>query len=470
MSSDHSQAGEQDQGPEPVVEGQPTPAGTFTRSLGPVAVTAQGVAAIGLTGTAMVNIPQAVALVGDNTWICFLVASLVILLITETLITFKKVPAAADGIAGFVRDRFGERPGNLAAWSLLLGYVGNSLCCLTVFGVFLDHFFRRFGLGAWPVLGFLVGGLVCYAMARKDVQMSAMTMLGTESLSVLVVLGLCGLILVSLGQHTPASGSLPVEARTLADFQKALMIAVLSFVGFESTATLGQETIDPLKTVPRSLRWSVWISAGLFLVWAVVLGIGLEWLPAHEQGRNNALILLTDQMQYPWAGTLISLGGFVCFFGATLANLTAQGRVTCALAERGYLPARLAVIDRHTHTPAAALTASSVVVIAVCCLLSFCNLKPPEMFDSTGFFAVLGFLFCYLMVALTACFPGGHQAGWWWRFLPVITTVVLLAVSIGFVVGSAWSMFWVIMSFFVLIMVGGWRAWSFRGGTHAGRS
>ena len=436
----------------------PSPA-SFRRSLGTVGLTAQGLAAIGLTATAMVNIPQIVELVGAKTWLCYLAASLVIVLMCETVILFRKVPAAADGIAGFVRDRFGDRPGNLTAWMLLLGYAGNSLNCLTVFGYYLDYFLSRTGLSTLPVMGFLIGGLLCYALARRDVKLSAMTMLGTETLAVIVVVVLCLLVLAGSGK--PARLPEVLESATSFDsFQRGLILAILSFVGFESTATLGLETVDPLKTVPRSLRWSVWISAGLFLFWAYVLSEGLRWLPTDQQSRKDALILLADEMKHPRAGTLINLGGFVCFFGATLANLMALGRVIFALAGRGYLPASLAGVNPRLRTPVPALIVASVIVTLVCSLLSLAGLNVVEMFDATGTFAVLGFLSCYLVVAVTAAFPHSTERNGFWQWsLPVLTTLALLAVSASFLVGSVGSSLVVLICFAVLLAMGALRAY-----------
>lgn len=448
--------------------GQPGPRpATLRRSLGIVGVTAQGVAAIGLTATAMVNIPQIIDLVGSKTWVCYLAASLVIVLVCETLLTFRQVPGTADGIAGFVRDRFGDRVGNLAAWALLLGYVGNTLNCLTVFGYYLDVFCRRAGVGVWPAAGFLVGGFLCHQLARRGVSLSAATMLWTEVLAVVAVVALCTLILAGVGKPAvvPDVRETPEAFGVL---QQALILAILSFVGFESTATLALETVDPLRTLPRSLRLSVWISATLFLFWASVLGVGIRWLPVDEQTRKNALILLADEMRRPGAGALINVGAFLCFFGATLANLTALGRVILTLAERGYLPGRLAFIDPTMRTPTRSLGVASAVVTATCCLLSLAGLSIGRMFDDTGSFAVLGFLSCYLMVAVTAAVPRAESAANSGRVLPIVTTLVLLAVTGFFLAGSTGTSSLVVLCFVALLVTGAGRAWWTRGSATIG--
>ena len=431
---------------------EPAHPAALRRCLGPLAVTAQGIAAIGLSGTAVINIPQIIASAGNSTWLCYLAAFLVVLLVTETLILFRQLPATAEGIACYVRDGLGDRLGNLAGWTLLLGYAGSSICCLAVFGQYLDLFCGRLGFGVPTLVGVLAGGLFCLALARRGAGLSAMTMLASESISVLVIIALCGLILLRV-QHSVTTIDFFQTADSFSTLQNGMVLAVLSFVGFESTATLGQEALDPLRTVPRALRTSVWISGCLFLFWAFVLNLGLAWLPASQRGENTALVLLADHMGRPGAGALIGLGGFLCFFGATLANLMACGRVVYSLAGRGLLPAYLAGIHPRLHTPVAALAACSGIVISICCGLLLRGLHASQIFDSAGSFGVLGFLCCYLLVAMAAWRISWRQ-GWWQTLLPGCTAAVLLAITASFLLTSGSSLAGVIGLFIVLLSAG----------------
>jgi len=80
------------------------------RCLGPVAVTAQAVATIGLTLTAVINIPEAMRSAGRATWISYAVALAAVLLVSETLVLFRRLPARPSGIAGYVEAGLGPRP------------------------------------------------------------------------------------------------------------------------------------------------------------------------------------------------------------------------------------------------------------------------------------------------------------------------------------------------------------------------
>ncbi len=100
------------------------------RCLGPVAVTAQAVGTVGLTLTAVFNIPEAMRSAGS-----------------------------ANGIAGYVGAGLGPRLGALASWALLLGYGATLLGCFVFFGMFLEQLALHLGLPLPRLLAYLAGGV-----------------------------------------------------------------------------------------------------------------------------------------------------------------------------------------------------------------------------------------------------------------------------------------------------------------------
>ncbi|MFM8967075.1 MAG: hypothetical protein ACKOGI_03790 [Vulcanococcus sp.] len=108
------------------------------RSLGPVAIGAQAVGTVGLTLTAVINIPAAAAVAGRATWIAYAIALVAIALVSETLVLFRHQPAGAAGIAGYVEQGLGGAMGRLACWALLLGYGATLLACLAFLGFYLE--------------------------------------------------------------------------------------------------------------------------------------------------------------------------------------------------------------------------------------------------------------------------------------------------------------------------------------------
>ncbi len=371
------------------------------RCLGPVAVTAQAVATIGLTLTAVINIPEAMRGAGRATWISYLIALAAVLLVCETLVLFRRLPAGASGIAGYVRVGLGPRAAALATWALLLGYGASVLACLAFFGFYLDRVLLHAGLHCPQVVGFLLGGLACFELARRDVKLSTHTMLVTESISVVIVLGLTVLVLVHGGPAADLRAADPIGDHWH-QVRAGLMIAALSFIGFESAANLGGEALHPERAVPRAMRLAVGTAGVLFLFWAIFLPEGLGWLPAAQRLSLDPVSDLAERLGQPGAGLWIKIGAFLCLFGSSLGSLTALARVTYALAEERLLPARLTRVHPRFGTPAAALFAVAVPVLGGGGLVVVKGLSASQLFDLFGGFAVLGFLLVYGLVALSS--------------------------------------------------------------------
>ena len=424
------------------------------RCLGPLAVTAQAVGTVGLTLTAVINIPQVVAGAGHSTALCYASAFAVILLVSETLVLYQHQHAGADGIAGYVQCSLGIRLGRLGTWTLLLGYGATLVACLAFLGFYLNRLLLHLGLPLAPGLCVLLGGLLCLELARRDVRLSTRTMLVTESLSALIVLGLCLQVLQHGGVRADLAALNPV-GDTPAQLRSGLMAAVLSFIGFESAATLGAESVRPERAVPQALRRAVLLAGGLFLVWAVVLSEGLSWLSPQQRHGLDPISQLADQLGQTGAGDLIKLGALLCLLGTCIGCLTALGRVSFALAEQQVLPAALALVHPRFRTPDVALWSLGLPSVLLASGAVSVGLSSSTVFNQFGSFSVLGFLLIYGMVAagsLLRPLKGFNRRR---RLLVGGTALVaLLALSAAFVSGLMVDQQPVLLLFLLLLAVG----------------
>ena len=373
------------------------------RCLGALPTTGQALATVGLTITAVINIPAALAAgSGRATWLCYAIALVAMLLVVETLVLFRRHPARADGIAGYVDAGLGRRPSTLAAWALFFGYGALFVGCLSFFAAYLASLLAALGLALPVLLLFGLGGAGALQLARRDVPVSATTMLVSETLSVLLVMALCGLVVLAASGGSsppPPPGAGPPLG---ADVGAGLMAAVLSFIGFESAANLGEEVNQPQQAIPLALRASVLLAGGVFLFWAVVLTEGLSWLPLAVRQETDPLLALSDLLRWPLAGRLVELGAALSLFGTSLGSLTAMGRLGWVLARVEVLPAELATVNGRFGTPAKALAASALPALGLGAVLLLAGQTPQTLYNTFGGGAVLAFLLVYGLVALAA--------------------------------------------------------------------
>ena len=155
---------------------------------------------------------------------------------------------------------------SIAAWSLLLAYVGTAASVIGGFYHYFLVFIRR--PGHHPVLGALLAVLVtgvCIWIACRDVKISARLMLWIEVTSLLMIVVVVALVLAHQGFHID-SDQLHLRGMTGSGLRLGLVLALFSFVGFESATTLGAEARDPLKTIPRAVIQSAILGGVFFIV------------------------------------------------------------------------------------------------------------------------------------------------------------------------------------------------------------
>ena len=429
------------------------------RCLGPVAVTAQAIGTVGLTLTAVFNIPEAMRTAGSATWISYALALVVVLLVGETLVLFRQLPGSPNGIAGYVSAGLGPRTGAVASWALLLGYGATLLGCLVFFGFFLEQLALHLGLQAPRLLAYLIGALGCLELARRDVQLSTRTMMVTESLSALIILSLTAAV-VRQGWGAPDLAAINPLNDTAAQVRSGLMVAVLSFIGFESAANLGSEALQPERAIPRSIRTAVLIAGGLFVVWGAFLPEGLAWLPAAARQGLDPLSALADRLGIPGAGLWIKVGALLCLFGTCIGVLTALARLLFGLAEQQLVPAPLARVHPRFGTPSCALLAAGLPLVAGGALVVQRNLTINQIFGLFGGFTVLGFLLVYGLVALSSLrvsLPGNTRA----RQLLVGGTALaaVSAMAVAYLSGTVGQQNGMLITFAGLLLIGVLRVW-----------
>jgi amino acid transporter len=150
-----------------------------------------------------------------------------------------------------------------AGWSLLLAYIATGSSVIGGFYHFGNLLLKdATGHGAASALLALLVTALSGWVAWRDVKISARLMLWIEAAFVSLILVLIALVLLRQGWHLDwrqfqlrgMSGSGP---------RLGLVLALFSFVGFESTTTLGSEARNPLRTIPRAVIQSA-LLAGPF--------------------------------------------------------------------------------------------------------------------------------------------------------------------------------------------------------------
>lgn len=376
------------------------------RCLGLTSVTGQAVASIGLTGTVVINIPAIYPASGQSTWLCYAAALAVVLFVAMVLNCFTRRTSGPGALAAFVECGLGRNTGVFTGLLLVLTYGGVLVCLI---GGFADNAIALFQAMNLPVhrptipLITIFCGAGCWLLARRGVRESILLMLVTEAVAVVIILLLCGVILF---HESPASAGVAFrfDREAFSAIPAGLTLAILSFTGFESAATLGSESLVPQRTIPRAIVVAPWIAGSFFIFAAFVLGLGFQAAPPSIAQADNAVELLAASYGLAKAGAVLAAGGCICFFGAALAILTALARILFFLGTVRVFPAFLGHIHSRFQTPHLAALAGMLAAVTCCLVCEAFGVTPLGIFSLLGTFATCGFLFAYLLVTLAAPF------------------------------------------------------------------
>lgn len=403
--------------------------------LSPTQTLAQSISTIAPSTSPTITVPLVAVLAGNGTWLAYLIALGGILLIAGCISRFGRYSASPGSLYKYTSESLPPWAGTLAAWSLLLAYIGTGA---SVAGGFVSYA-QMLAMGAtghallpgvgWGIL--VIG--VSMLLACRDVQLSTRLMLWIEVVAVLSIVAVLVLVLARHGLHIDHA-QMHLQGVTPGGIRLALVLALFSFVGFESATTLGHEVRNPLRTIPRAVMQSALLGGGFFLLATYTETLGFNTAGLSLGASDAPLRVLSLQVHVPALGTLIDLAVFVSLFACTLACITAAARVMLLMAHNGIAHKWLL---RGTHTPQhapvdAVMVSGMLIMIPVCGLVGR-GVSGFDIYGWMGSMAVYGFLTAYALacVALPAFLWKRKELTGGMVILPAAATIAILLALVG---------------------------------------
>jgi amino acid transporter len=379
------------------------------------------------------TIPLVFALAGNGTWFVYLLTTAAMLLVGFCISRFARMSASPGSLYTYTADTLRPSLGAVAAWALLLAYVatGASVAggALYYGNVLLGQFFTWTppALVTLAIVFVLTG-----AIAFRDVKLSAEMMLWIEIVSVSLIAIVLALLLTRYGLRLDMN-QLRLRGVTLTGMGPALVLAMFSFVGFESATTLGAEAREPLKTIPRAVIQCAILAGVFFMLCAYSEVLGFQGETGKLSDSTSPLHVLARKAGVSPLGTAIDIGAFVSMFACVLACTTAAARVLLRMAHSGLIPDIFGRTHKRFGTPGAGVVLTCVVMFAATAALATYGVGGTDMYGWLGSVSVFGFLTAYALVAVSLPFArkalGQHShtitaVSW-------ITVLVMVAGAVG---------------------------------------
>src|SRR6516164_7088495 len=228
-----------------------------------VELLAQNIALISPTMTAALIVPLMFSNTGNVSWLSYAVGTLMLLFVAFNLNQFAKRKTNGGSMYSHAISGLGYSGGAICGWCLVWAYLFIGLAGTTGFAIFAQKLLEMIHVSVPPVALFALCIGTSFVLAYKDIRISTLVMLGLEAFSCFFILVLC---LIVLGHHpAPDSAQFSFEGVSLSSLGMGVVVAIFSLVGFESSTAFGEEAVNPLKTIPRSIVWSLIITASFFV-------------------------------------------------------------------------------------------------------------------------------------------------------------------------------------------------------------
>ena len=213
------------------------------------------------------------------------------LCLASVIIRFTRRMASAGGVYTYSSRGSGPGGGFIAGWLYAGGFAAGISFVMIISGFFLNqvmaaHVGIHFGADGW-FWWFLILMALLTAIALLDVRISTRTQLviGVASVAAIVLL-----LVIVLAKGGDAGVTLkpfdPGRLPSVHGLFLAVVLAFTGFIGFEAAASLGEETADPLRVIPRAILMAIGVGIVyyVFLSWVMAVGFGVAHI---DNGRRT---------------------------------------------------------------------------------------------------------------------------------------------------------------------------------------
>ena len=385
----------------PEVEARQSISGLRSECLKFPEVIAQSIANIAPTVTPTINAALVFASAGTGTWFAFVIATVGLFFVCLNINQFARRSASPGSLYAYIARGLGPTAGVITGWSLILAYLFTAMAVMSGFANYADILLSAIGLHVSTIFLYAICTGVAWYVAYRDIELSTIMMLGLEGISVGLIL-ILGLII--LGKHGFAvdASQLTLQGTNPGNVVLGLVLAVFSYVGFESATTLGDEAKNPLKNIPRAVIVSTVVSGIFFIIISYIEILGFEGAKVTFDKSTAPLNDLANFAGVGFFGVLISLGAVVSFFACTLASINAGSRIFFSMGRHGIFHSLVGRTHGGHETPHIAVTIAALLVFLAPASTTLFGVKVLDNYGYFGTVATYGFLVAYILVSIAA--------------------------------------------------------------------
>jgi amino acid transporter len=393
---------------------------------------------------ANINPQASAATAGRAVPLTFLIAAVGVLLVAYTFVRLCQYYHHSGSVYAFVGAILGPRAGVVAGWGLLGTYTFYAVVTSSAAGIFGTAFLSA--VGAWPHppswAPFLLAGVaiaLTLAVAIFPARRGTNVLLTVEGATVALILIVTVVVLVRLlagnapgGHHFTLTVFAPTPGTSFSPLFLGVVFGFLSFAGFEAASTLGEETTNPTRDIPRAILGTAVFGGIYFVVVTAIEMMGFGASKAGVTAFSSSSSLLGDlgsSYVGAWIGDVITLGTTISAFGCCLASTVGAARLMYALARDAGGDRGLGRTARNGSPVLATVTIVALAVAIYVIYLAAFGANAEDSFAWSGTIGTLILLVVYVLATIGCVILVFVQrklpVPMWQIIVPILALVVL---------------------------------------------
>jgi len=319
----------------------------------------------------VLNAPAAGPVAGAALPLSFLLAFIACLFVGNTVVQFARRLPSAGSFYTFNTAGLGPGAGFFTGWLFWIGYAVLAPGLFGAFGAFVhDYFLATFNADVpWWIFS-LAAMAIVFGLSARSIKASVnidLTLLALEVV-IFLVLAVAAIAFAGSSHNTPHYFTPSASPTGFSGVGLGVVFGILSFIGFDAAATLGEETRNPRRNVPLAVAGALGF-VGVFYVivmYALTAGYGLDNadnLAAFLQDPNP-FVTLGDTVT-PWLLQPIELAAIAGIFSCFLAIHNTTVRVMFSMGRDHVLPRGLGQVHPRWFSPLRAIVAQTVFTVVL---------------------------------------------------------------------------------------------------------
>ncbi len=382
----------------------------------------------------VLNAPAAGPVAGAALPLSFLLAFIACLLVGNSVVQFARKLPSAGSFYTYNSYGLGKAAGFFTGWLFWIGYAILAPGLFTALGAFAhDYVLGVFHVEVGWWIFSLIGMAIVFALSIRSIKASVQVDLTLLVIEVVVFLILAVVAIVK-GSGNSAVVFTPAASPTgFSGVGLGVVFGILSFIGFDAAATLGEETKNPKRNVPLAVGGAL-IIVGVFYVfvmYALTAGYGLIHPANMKAFLNDANPIVTLAHSYtPWLEQIIDLCAIGGIFSCLLAIHNTTIRIIFSMGRDKVLPSILGRVHPRWFSPYTAIFAQTLFTLIVGFATGFW-LGPGATgaYGFTGSIGTVAIVIVYMLcnIALIRYFFKLPERNWFVHIVVPILGVIALA-------------------------------------------